>query len=168
MSDGDTGGDPPCWAYLLDQEDAATTTSGDRGALVVDLGAESAGSGGAVWSLPHGGDLDANLVRLDPGVRIDAHVNNDLDVLVFVQSGIADLTVDGLTQRLAPDHLALIAKGSQRSIVAGAIGVTYLSVHRRRSPLGITRRAPAGTRRETEQWAHEREPQRQSRDSEQQ
>ncbi len=151
-----------------DEVSDEASTIDDGGALVVDLGAASAGSGGAVWSLPHGGDLDANLVRLDPGAGIDAHVNNDLDVLVFVRSGTADLIVDGRTQRLSPDHLALIPKGSQRSIVAGAIGVTYLSVHRRRSPLGITRRAPAGTRRETEQWAHEREPQRQSRDSEQQ
>lgn len=109
------------------------------GALVADLGAVSVGSGGAVWSLPHGGDLDANLVRLDPGAAIDAHVNDELDVLVFVQSGTAVLTVDDQTQPLGPDHLALIPKGARRTIVAGNGGITYLSVHRRRAPLKISR-----------------------------
>lgn len=109
------------------------------GTLVADLGAVSVGSGGAVWSLPHGGDLDANLVRLDPGAAIDAHVNDELDVLLFVQSGTAVLTVDDQAQSLGPDHLALIPKGSRRTIVAGTGGITYLSVHRRRSPLKISR-----------------------------
>jgi hypothetical protein len=38
--------------------------------LVVDLGSiETRGGSGAVWSLPHGGDLDGNLVRLDADDR---------------------------------------------------------------------------------------------------
>lgn len=132
------GGDPPCWAHLLD-ENGLDRPMQDGGPVVVDLGVARSGSGGAIWSLPHGGDLDANLVRLDPGTEIGSHVNNDVDVLVFVQSGTAELTVDEQTRQLAADHLALIPKGSQRSIVAGDAGSTYLSVHRRRSPLGIGR-----------------------------
>ncbi len=141
MSDADLGGEPPCWAHLLD-DDGDERSTDDPGTLVVDL-ALAEGSGGAIWSLPHGGDLDANLVRLDAGAGIDAHVNNDVDVMVIIQSGTAELTVDGQACQLGTDHLAVIPKGVLRSIAAGSEGVSYLSVHRRRSPLGITRRDQA-------------------------
>lgn len=145
MSEPDVGGEPPCWAHLFDGDLDETPTNPECAGLsagpVVDLGAVPVGSGGAIWSLPHGGDLDANLIRLDPVAGIGAHVNNDVDVLVFVQSGTGELTVDGRTEALGADHLALIPKGSLRSIAAGAAGLTYLSVHRRRSPLGITNRS---------------------------
>jgi quercetin dioxygenase-like cupin family protein len=141
MSDEDLGGDPPCWAHLFDDEDAAGASANGCGPLVVDLGAARLGSGGAIWSLPHGGDLDANLVRLDPGAAIGSHVNVDVDVLLLVQSGTGELIVDGQARRVEADHLALVPKGSQRSIVAGDAGITYLSVHRRRSPLGIQPRS---------------------------
>ena len=144
MSGVECGGDPPCWAHLVDDErvdgeriDDESTPDGRP--LVVDLTAPL-GSGGAIWSLPHGGDLDANLVRLDPDAGIGRHVNNDVDVMVIVQSGTGVLTVDAQTQRLGVDQLALIPRGSSRSIVAGAAGISYLSIHRRRSPLRITAR----------------------------
>ncbi len=133
MSGVERGGDPPCWAHLVDDEQI------DGGPLVVDLTVPT-GSGGAIWSLPHGGDLDANLVRLDPGAEIGDHINNDVDVMVLVQSGAGALTVDDQAQHLGVDDLALIPKGSSRSMAAGPEGVTYLSIHRRRSPLGITGR----------------------------
>lgn len=139
MSNTELGGDPPCWAHLVDN-DPGDTSSNESVRLVVDLGAAPSGSGGAVWSLPHGGDLDANLVRLEPGGGIGAHVNEEVDVLLFVQSGTGELSVDGDLRPLGADHLALVPKGSQRSIVAGATGITYLSVHRRRSPLAIKQR----------------------------
>lgn len=140
MTAEDLGGDPPCWAHLLDEDDAEDAATPGHRPLVVDLGAVSVGSGGAIWSLPHGGDLDANLVRFEAGSGIDSHVNNDVDVLLFVQSGTADLTIDDHTQWLGTDHLAHIPRGSMRSIVAGDVGITYLSIHRRRSPLAIGRR----------------------------
>lgn len=140
MSNDDIGGDPACWTHLFEDDDVDTSAGEDGVGLVVDLSAESPGPSGAVWSLPHGGDLDANLVRLDPGVGIDAHVNNEVDVLVSVRSGSAHLTIDGHTAELGPDHLALIPKGSRRTIVGGADGVIYLSIHRRRDPLSITKR----------------------------
>ncbi len=139
MQREELGGDPPCWAHLLDEDDDDASTP-DIGALVVDLGKDRMGSGGAIWSLPHGGDLDANLVRLDPGAGVGSHINNDVDVLVFVQAGTGELIVDEQPRQLGTDHLALIPKGSQRSIVAGDAGITYLSIHRQRSPLGISRR----------------------------
>ena len=110
--------------------------------VVADLGSAAPIDGqGAVWSLPHGGDLDANLVRLDPGGTIGEHVNDDVDVLMFVQSGTGLLTVDGQTHALRSDVLALIPRGTRRRITAGPNGMFHLSIHRRRGPLTIGARS---------------------------
>lgn len=132
----DIGGDPACWAHLSGDEGASSAGGLPDRAVIVDLAAPS-GGGGAIWSLPHGGDLDANLVRLDPDGAIGEHVNDDVDVLMIVQSGAGHLHINGTCRDLAADHLALIPRGSVRSISAGPSGITYLSVHRRRSPLSI-------------------------------
>ena len=95
------------------------------------------GVGGAVWSLPHGGDLDANLVRIAPDAGIDRHVNEEVDVLMVIRSGDGELTVDGTVHMLAESALALVPKGSSRAIRAGERGLAYLSVHQRRAPLGV-------------------------------
>ncbi len=109
--------------------------------LVVDLGAtDTGGPAGVVWSLPHGGDLDANLVHLGPGGEIALHTNAEVDVLVSVVSGRGTLVVDGGSHQLRSDVLALVPRGAARAIRAGGRGLTYLSIHRRRSPLGITHR----------------------------
>lgn len=136
----DLGGDPPCWAHLRDDGD--DTVALPEGAVIADL-RDVTLSGGAVWSLPHGGDLDANLVRLEPGHRIEAHVNAEVDVLVFVQSGSGQIDIGDTRTDLTADHLVLVPKGVRRAIVAGPGGITYLSVHRRRSPLGIADRPKA-------------------------
>jgi quercetin dioxygenase-like cupin family protein len=107
--------------------------------LVVDLGAiETRGHSGAVWSLPHGGDLDANLVRLDSDGAIESHVNNEVDVLIAVVAGCGQLSIDGTAHELIGDMVAFVPKGTRRSIGAGAHGMSYLSIHLRREPLGIT------------------------------
>ena len=122
------GGDPACWAHLF--EDGAS------GPVFADPD-RTAGVGGAVWSLPHGGDLDANLVRIAPDAGIDQHVNEEVDVLLVVRSGDGELTVDGAVHMLAESAVALVPKGSSRAIRAGARGLAYLSVHQRRAPLGV-------------------------------
>ncbi|MEZ5246028.1 MAG: hypothetical protein R2707_13095 [Acidimicrobiales bacterium] len=145
----DLGGDPACWAHLFDEGDDDSGIDGlPDGALTVDLGAARVGGGGVIWSLPHGGDLDANLVRLDPDGAIGEHVNNDVDVLMFVQSGAGQVYIGETRRDVASDHLVLIPRGARRSITAGSSGITYLSVHRRRSPLGIGR---SGTKHSTEE-----------------
>jgi quercetin dioxygenase-like cupin family protein len=107
--------------------------------IVVDLGSiETRGRSGAVWSLPHGGDLDANLVFLQPHEVIGAHVNNEVDVLISVIAGQGRLSIDGAEHELRGDVLSLVPKGTNRVIEAGARGITYLSIHRRREPLGVT------------------------------
>ncbi len=110
-------------------------------AVVVDLGsADMRGGGRVVWSLPHGGDLDANLVHLDAGAVIGEHVNHEVDVAISVMTGRGHLVVEGATHLLRGDVFALVHRGERREIRAGADGLTYLSIHRRRRLLSISPR----------------------------
>lgn len=132
------GGDPACWAHLWEGgEDADTDPPRGVLPLVADLARSPAEGDGAVWSLPHGGDLDANLVRLGPGGEIGEHRNTEVDVLIVVRTGGGALHIDGVRHRLDGDRIALIPRGVRRSILAGPAGISYLSVHRRRGPLTI-------------------------------
>ena len=134
----DMGGDPPCWAHVFD-DDATRTGSVDVGqAVAVDLGtADTSGRSGVVWSLPHGGDLDVNLVHLQPGDSIGAHVNDEVDVVITVIAGRGRVSIDDTSHELRSEVLVAVPKGARREILAGADGITYLSIHRRRQPLGI-------------------------------
>src|SRR5690606_24180363 len=102
----DEGGDPACWAHLFDAEvddaevddaevdDAEVDDAevdGPSGEVAVDLRRVTDGGPGAVWSLPHGGDLDANLVLLAPHGEVGEHVNRDVDVLLAVQDGTGEV-----------------------------------------------------------------------------
>ena len=108
-------------------------------AFVVDLGStDTTGPSGAVWSMPHGGDLDANLVHQQPDGAIEAHVNSEVDVAVSVLSGTGLLVAADVSHSLHRGVFALIPKGVQREIRAGIAGLTYLSIHRRRDSLRIT------------------------------
>lgn len=141
MKDQELGGDPPCWAHMFsDDPDGVEGEAPGSDPLVVDLDAVGSGTGGAVWSLPHGGDLDANLIRLDSLGEIGAHVNNEVDVLMVVRSGGGTVTIDSERVPISSGHLAWIPRGSNRSIAAGNDGISYLSVHRRRGPLTIAQR----------------------------
>lgn len=136
MTGPDEGGDPPCWAHLHDD-------GGDGPLARVDLSAvDDGGPPGSVWSLPHGGDLDANLVRLGPGGSIGVHVNDDVDVMMIVRSGTCEAEVDGRCVALSVDDLIVVPRGARRSLTAGPGGITYLSVHRRRGPLRPSAGAP--------------------------
>jgi hypothetical protein len=130
VPDHEQGGDPACWVHLFED---------DQPALVTDL-VDIEEVGGAVWSLPHGGDLDANLVRLASRACIPEHVNRDVDVLVVVRSGGGQLVVDETTHDLTETTVALVPRGSARSIRAGDDGLDYLSIHRRREAMQIRRR----------------------------
>lgn len=134
----DLGGDPPCWAHLVN-DDPTPWGSGDVGRVVaVDLGAtDTRGRSGVVWSLPHGGDLDVNLVHLRPNDSIGAHVNNDVDVAIAVFAGRGQVSINGTSHDLRSEVLVVVPKGARREIRAGADGITYLSIHRQRQPLGI-------------------------------
>ena len=103
----------------------------------VDLASLAAGRNrqGALWRLD-GEDLQANLVWLGRGDRIEPHRNDGVDVLVVVVSGRGELTLDGQVHPLAPMVLAHLPKGTVRAVVAVDGPLAYLSVHRRR-PAGL-------------------------------
>jgi quercetin dioxygenase-like cupin family protein len=100
----------------------------------VDLASLAAGAegSGALWRLD-GEDLQANLVRLGVGDRIQSHRNDEVDVLVVVISGRGELALGGQVHPLAPMALVHVPKGTVRAIVAVDGPLAYLSVHRRRS-----------------------------------
>jgi quercetin dioxygenase-like cupin family protein len=100
----------------------------------VDLASLAAGEEGfgALWRLD-GEDLQANLVRLGVGDRIQPHRNDEVDVLVVVISGRGELAFGGQVHPLAPMALVHVPKGTVRAMVAVDGPLAYLSVHRRRS-----------------------------------
>jgi len=100
------------------------------------LRADPSGSG-VHWALEGDHDLNVNLVHLDSGSGIDTHDNRDVDVVMIVLEGSGRLCLDSTDHALAPHVLAVIPKGTERSISAGPDGLSYLTVHRRRAALGI-------------------------------
>lgn len=126
------GGDPACWADLA---------AGENGRFMIEHDLDAVDdAGGVVWSLPADGDLNVNLVRLDPLNRIDEHVNNEVDVLLVARAGSGELVVDGFRHPFGAATVALVPRGSIRRIESGTDGLTYLTVHIRRGPLTISRR----------------------------
>ncbi|MEW6470905.1 MAG: cupin domain-containing protein [Actinomycetota bacterium] len=107
-------------------------------------GLDLTGADGAVWSLPHRGDLDANLVKLAPGSHVAGHHNDEVDVLLVVLAGHGTLTVDDEALAVGTHHLVRIPRGADRRLEASAAGLVYLSVHRARTGLQISpaRRRP--------------------------
>jgi quercetin dioxygenase-like cupin family protein len=100
----------------------------------VDLASLASGGShpGAGWRLD-GEDLQANLVRLGRGDRIQPHRNDEVEVLVVVVSGRGELTLDGQVHQLAPMVIAHLPTGTVRAIAAVDGPLAYVSVHRRRS-----------------------------------
>ena len=95
---------------------------------------------GAVWS--HAGDdLNANLVRLEPGESVGGHVNGDVDVLLVGILGDGTVEIDGRWLRVEAGRLLVIPKGTARAIEAGEAGFAYLTCHRRRAGLWPENRA---------------------------
>lgn len=101
------------------------------------------GVSGVVWSADDTGDLNVNLVQLEPGSTIAAHVNREVDVAIVVVDGTGWLEIDDDVQPLAASVLAVVPKGRRRSVRAGPRGVAYVTVHRRRGALGIRPPPPA-------------------------
>lgn len=96
---------------------------------------------GPLWGIAST-DLNATLLAWPAGHVVAEHVNADLDVLVVVLCGAGSATVDGTTHDLATGSALLIPRGARRRIRAGAAGLRYVSVHRRREPLQIAPSPP--------------------------
>lgn len=102
---------------------------------------ERRGRSGVAWSVPHGGDLDANVVVVRAGDTIGEHVNDEVDVLLVGVAGRGTVIVDGESLMLSAGTVMLVPKHTARSIVAGAgETVVYVTVHRARAGLRIERR----------------------------
>ncbi|CAM5260504.1 hypothetical protein [Streptomyces griseomycini] len=126
---GTPGGDVPLPRILCDT--ASLAALGDAPA-------------GALWRLAESGrQLDANVVRVPPGQRVDTHREPDLDVLLLVLAGDGTLTAPDGTHPLPAGALTWLPHGSTRALTAGPEGLTYLTVHRRRPGMRIQRRDPA-------------------------
>lgn len=114
----------------------ALTTAGETG-RTGDVTA-----GGAVWKLKAAQrQLDANVIRLRPQDRIEAHIGPDLDVLLHVLAGSGELTTATGTVELTGGRLVWLPRRSHRAITAGPDGLSYLTVHPRRPGLSV---GPAG------------------------
>lgn len=98
---------------------------------------------GALWKLDAPGrQLDANLVHLPPGETVGSHREPDLDVLLLVVAGSGTLGTPDSTEPLAEGALVWLPHGSTRRVGAGADGLSYLTVHRRRPGMSVGRRDP--------------------------
>ena len=84
-------------------------------------------------------DLNATLLEWPAGKGPPEHVNESLDVLYVVVDGSATLTVDGEPRDLEAGEATIVNKRARRALVAGAQGVRYLTVHRRRGGLQLKR-----------------------------
>ena len=90
----------------------------DARSLVDLAGLAAAGDRpGALWRLD-GEDLQANLIRLGYGDRIQPHRNDEVEVLMVVVAGRGELTLDSQVHPLAPMALVHVPKGAVRAVVA--------------------------------------------------
>lgn len=113
----------------------------------MDLGEIAAGAGeksGAVWILEESEDLNANLIRFASGSGVGEHVNEDVDVIVVGVAGLGIVTVGEEEHRLSAGELVFIPKSERRSVRSSSDEFAYLSVHRRRGPVQISRRKDRG------------------------
>lgn len=111
----------------------------DSGALASAV--SESGERGAVWRLEEAErHLDANVIALPPGERIDAHVGPDEDVLLHVIAGSGALRSDATELVLSAGAIVWLPRRARREITAGADGLRYLSVHRRKPGLQVGRR----------------------------
>lgn len=103
----------------------------------VDLATVPVEGDGVQWTLEGSDDLNANLVHLEPGHAIEAHVNGEVDVVIVGVAGAGTLHVDDGDIAVAAAVVAHVPRGTNRRVEAGQEGLSYLTVHRRRGPLRI-------------------------------
>lgn len=126
--------------YGSDEGDDAPRVLYDMQALIAD---NRTATTGVVWRLAEAGrQLDANVLNLPAGTRIDTHAEPDLDVLVVVVAGSGTLTTDSASLPLTPGSVVWLPHSSTRSLTAAAGGLSYLTTHRRRPGMQIRRGRP--------------------------
>lgn len=96
---------------------------------------------GARWTLAEQGrQLDANLIHLPAGHRVDTHTEPDLDVVLIVIAGCGTVGAPDGDQTIADGNIVWLPRGSTRNVSAGDNGLSYVTVHRRRAGLQIKKR----------------------------
>jgi quercetin dioxygenase-like cupin family protein len=91
---------------------------------------------GPLWGMASA-ELNATLLAWPPGHGLVERSASDLDVLLIVLEGGGTAEIDDREHALVPGNALLIERGRTRAIRAGADGLRYLSVHRRRGPLQV-------------------------------
>jgi quercetin dioxygenase-like cupin family protein len=84
-------------------------------------------------------DLNLTLLSWPAGHVLPDHVNTERDVAYVVVAGSAEVEVDGRIERLVAPAALVVTKGARRELRAGPDGVRYVTVHRARGGLEITR-----------------------------
>lgn len=129
---------PKLWRIRIGR--VATTPAPQILCNVRDLAQAAPGTdaAGALWRLPMSErQLDANVVHLQPGSQVQTHTGPDLDVLMLIVGGSGEVVGEASRAAVSDGELLWLPRRSQRSIIAGAQGLSYLTVHRRRPALSI-------------------------------
>jgi mannose-6-phosphate isomerase-like protein (cupin superfamily) len=79
-------------------------------------------------------DLNATLVAWGPGRGSPESVNAERDVLFMPLEGNATVEIDGVAHGLEAARALVVPKGARRRVIAGPLGVRYLTAHVRRDP----------------------------------
>ena len=115
----------------------------DTGAIA----AEEPAAGGAMFSLQmRERDLDSNVIALAADGEIAEHWGPDVDVLIHVIAGSGWLTTETGEVELVPGALLWLPRRSRRAFRAGADGLRYLTVHRKRESLVLHTAPPPGAK----------------------
>jgi len=100
--------------------------------------ADTTGRNGPIWGI-ESEELNATVLAWAAGQRTPEHINDERDVLVVVLEGSAEIVIGERRSSLRSGDAVIVPKGTSRQVTAGRDGVRYLSVHRRRGPLQISR-----------------------------
>ena len=77
-------------------------------------------------------DLNVNLIILERDERIEAHRNDEVDVLMIGIEGSGKIIIDGAASRVTPDTAIIVPRGSTRSVTVLRPPFAYLTCHRQR------------------------------------
>jgi mannose-6-phosphate isomerase-like protein (cupin superfamily) len=99
------------------------------------------GRGGPEWGTETS-ELNATLLAWPAGGGTPAHINSELDVVLVVLDGTAEIENDGTLALARAGAVVVLEKGARRRVTAGPSGVRYLTVHRRRTGIGIAAAPP--------------------------
>ena len=89
---------------------------------------------GPQWS-HESDDLDVTLLSWENGRSVEAHLNDEVDVLWVGIEGTGVVTIGENEHELRPGVAVLIPRGTRRSLASTCERLLYLSVHKRRRGL---------------------------------